>query len=429
MEFNFEGFLKHIRGGFLCPTIPSYIYIDKFKFQKQLNKGINIRIKELFANLKERLSEDYYHKIYVAQIQAMHYASLYFPPYSMLLTEDLADDWLAIVDFHKKYARDHSLHQPLTAYIVAELLGHGDSNSALSLPNGKNLLDICVQSIIESPDASYLTEYAERNGITRNIPSKLLKELWKSLFYRTAILASLFHDIGYPWQYVHRIGTALDSCSRSLLYTFENVESIISQFEDRIILQPFNYYQYSSSDKPNDYRDRLTNLIFKSLHKTHGFPGGIAFLSLYDAVRAYPIPREAALDHFTMEWAAMGVMMHDMKDICMDYPELRINLLRDPLSAVVSLADFLEEFNRPSALFTADEKESRVEYTCACNKVEIDVTTRGELNISMYYNNKGNFVTAAVYKEKETKQYFDPISGFIDLSELGISRVQFNPHF
>lgn len=427
ISLDYNGFLRCVEAGFLHPTLTSYKCLDKVKFQKILHDKKHLQIIDSFACLKERMSEEYYQKVFRAQCQVMHYSSLCFPPYSILMAEDLSEDWLAIVDFHKKHARDHSLHQPLTAYIVAEMLGHGDSNRSLSLPNGENLLDKCVQNIMNSLDTGYLKYYAEKNGINKNTPPKLLEEIWKHVFYRTATLSSLFHDIGYPWQYVHRIGTELKSCSQVLSYTFENAESIISQFGDRMILLPFRYFQYSCSDKPVGFDIRLKNIILKSLQETHGFPGGIAFLSLYDAVRTYPMPKEALLDHFSMEWAALAIMMHDMKSVCNDYPELCVKSSTDPLSAIVSLADFLEEFNRPLAKFTPNEKNSCLEYTHACDKVEIDVDQQGVLDIKMYYNDKGQYAVASLYKKEETRQYFNPASGFINLSSLGIADVQYTP--
>lgn len=35
------------------------------------------------------------------------------------------------------------------------------------------------------------------------------RKFWRRIFYRTVVLSALFHDIGYPWQYVDRIGTSL----------------------------------------------------------------------------------------------------------------------------------------------------------------------------------------------------------------------------
>lgn len=427
---DFDGFLKHIQEGFLRPRIPSYKYLDKVKFQKLQNKKSIIGINEAFFSLKERMSEDYYQQVFVAQTQAMQYASIHYPPYSLLLAEDMVDDWLATVDIHKKYARDHSLHQPLTAFIVAELLGYGNSEKSLKLTHGGRLLDYCVRSIVESSDSLYLHSFAKQYGVIKeSMPKTMQIEIWKDLFYRTAVISALFHDIGYPWQYVRRVGSALEKCSEPLALTTENAELIVQQFKNRMILLPFCFYQYECMDEPTGFMERLVNLVYRSLKETHGFPGGIAFLSLYDAVRAFPLPDEALMNHFSMEWAAMGIVMHDMKDICKDYPYLRLRIEKDPLSAIVSLADFIEEFNRPITKFTPKKAISTIEYMHACHKVEIESDAHGELQVRMYYSKEDQFVIASVHKAKEAKQYFNPISGFIDLSSFGITGVHFVPVF
>ena len=144
LTFDLDGFKKSVQKGLFLPDDLMFGYVDEAKFEQyqQELKWKEDGLKTTFEELRQRMSRRYFQNVVLAQTCALDYAALHFPAYSMLLSEDLAEDWLAIVDYHKKYSRDHSLHQPLTAYIAATLLGNGDANAALAIPaNPGNLLD------------------------------------------------------------------------------------------------------------------------------------------------------------------------------------------------------------------------------------------------------------------------------------------------
>ena len=101
----------------------------------------NHNLDDCFRELYKRVGRDYYWKVYPIQYQTLNYAQMSFPAYKFILPEVIADDWLAIVDWHK-FQRDHALHQPLTAYIVLKILTGGKNSSKALKINGETLLEL-----------------------------------------------------------------------------------------------------------------------------------------------------------------------------------------------------------------------------------------------------------------------------------------------
>ena len=426
MRLCLNEFKKELQNGFLRPNNYSFGYIDEAKFNqfKIQQNWKESNIKDTFYELRQRMSSKYFSDVVLAQTCALNYAALQFPAYSMLIVEDLTDDWLATVDFHKKFSRDHSLHQPLTAYVAASLLGFGNSKESLSIPVG-NLLDFCVNTIF-SKDAEYLFEMARRFGFSDKVleNTPLAKEFWKDLFYRTVILSALFHDMGYPWQYVDRIGADLRNRVPLLHPSDSVVSSIVDNFQERMVFLPLRNYQTSPANV-SVYDKQFLLEQTRAAMETHGFPGAIAFLSLNDAIRKKPVADPAAkIQEFAIEWAAMGIFMHDMeKKHKKLFPKLRVSFAQDPLSAIIALADYLEEFNRPKVSFVSKSRESRVKYYSDCSDIEINIDSKGILNINMKYNKEASKAIAAVFKTEETEDYFNPTNGYVDLSPLGVKKV------
>lgn len=428
--FSLSGFYSAIHGGFLKPNGDSYSCIDRQRFKAfELERTGDKKwpqIDSTFIELKKRMSANYYHKVFLAQTNAMDYASYRFPAYSQIMADDLADDWLATVDFHKKFARDHSLHQPLTAYIVGKLLGYGDPKRSMRIPASPgNLLDFCTQSVFSSAD--YLLEYARNKGLPTSltqISSRLSYSFWQKLFYESAIMAALFHDIGYPWQYVGRVGHSLGKIVFPLSPMYSDTEAILRHYGDHLFMLPFRRYQRTTTDLPLYVSEEEHEIVKKAIG-THGFPGAIAFLSLNEAVRKCPLPVESIPQLISYEWASMGIVMHDMVDISKEFPSLRLDFKKDPLSSIVSMADYLEEFCRPSVHFSPNTNSSLIRYDYACSKVLVRSEQR-VLHISMNYRSPGSRAIAKKIKREETDHYFAQGTGYVDMSSLGFDDVFFH---
>lgn len=432
-SFSLDRFKEAVQSGLFLPASLTYDYVDEALFEQfqTRREWKESKMAEIFDELRRRMGYRYFRNVMLAQTFALDYAALQFPVYSMLIAEDLSDDWLAIVDFHKKHCRDHSLHQPLTAYIAASLLGFGKAEESLSISiDPGNLLDYCVSTILTSDNTGYLRETATHFGFPLPMIKDTMaaREFWKGLFYRTVVLSTLFHDIGYPWQYIDGIGKGLRNNVQILHPIDTTASTIIERFKNRLVMLPLRHYITGHLFEPINEGEELYKLITMAMG-THGFPGAIAFLTLNDSIRKFPPDKPMAMIHeFMVEWAAMGILMHDMVKIHKKgYPKLRVNIQQDPLSAIVSIADYLEEFNRPKVFFKPKSRQSQMKYYSDCLSVEVHLESKGVLVVKMNFRDKTSKAIATAIKTEETDDYFDEADGYLDLSPIGIKKVLFEP--
>jgi hypothetical protein len=409
--------------------------LDKAKYANmeekwKNNKGKNAE--EAFEAIKERTPEEYFNSIYGAHRSYVSYAQYAFPAFRFILEDVLMDDWLSIMDPHHKWKRDHSLHQPLTAYIVAELLGQGNPSNAFNV-NGKSLLSECASQLINSKDTKYLCDYF--NSLYPNgMPPESVRQTWaESVFYHTAVLSALFHDIGYPWQYINTL-----SCGVGFTETAESYgkgvtpQSIYEMIKNRLLIYPFHGYSVSSVHKPlSNWHQELLSNIESAFLNTHGFPGALAFTILNDRMRLFPkeLSFNQATSQFVQDWAAVGIMMHDMckqfhgKDTIPAKPQYKLHFHSDPLSCIIALADVLEEFARPMAQFTPGKTdEVNVKFISHCISTDLEVNGN-ELKILYTYTDKSKATTLSSIRNNEIQDYFEADNGYIDLTALGIEKV------
>ncbi|MBI5403376.1 MAG: hypothetical protein HY959_08225 [Ignavibacteriae bacterium] len=420
-----------------------YISINHVNYRRlediYYKKGSLNLIQSAFYELHKRVGDKYYKMVYPKQSSALNFSIRSFPSYKFLLPQVLADDWLAIVGWHKKFNRDHALHQPMTAYIVYQLLGGGNENISIQIGE-KTLLEWCVDKLLDWDKTKYLKEYLINIGVERkniflsNDKDNLLnKFFWRSLFFEVAMVTAIFHDIGYPWQYINSLNNKLSPADFSSDNSFANAEHIFKNFRNRLILYPLNGYKSLKNDVPSNYYDKLLKLISKALSETHGFPGALGFLYLNDIIREYPNNRELPFHQFCVEWAAVGIMMHDLCKIYHgkneeEIPEnyhMRLEFDKDPLSCIITLADIIEEFQRPNVTFKTNYDHSIFKYPSLCKKSEI-FCDNDNLNITFKYEDEKAASLKKLYLKKEAKEYFDNNYGYIDLSSIGIKNVIVN---
>jgi hypothetical protein len=214
-------------------NLPQYFFRNlrwdrrKYSMLEVDHEKTGISIRTAFSELKKRTGKEYFDKVYPAQTQTLSYSQRNFPSYRFILPEVLIDDWLSIVDFHKDFSRDHAVHQPLTAYVVSKLLLGGNQEELFEI-NGSNLLNICVNQILHSPKMEYFRNFVinmtnDFAPISNLFEDNVInRELWGNLFFETALVSALFHDIGYPWQYINRLKYCLSSSDFSPSTTSSN---------------------------------------------------------------------------------------------------------------------------------------------------------------------------------------------------------------
>lgn len=447
MEFNYQDYLKGI--DYPC-SFDRYKSVDSSilrKLEKSIDKEGNM-IERTYAELKRRTTEDYYDKVHKAQVKALDYSNKVFPTYKFIMPDALADDWLSTVDWHKKYpSRDHSLHQTLTAYIVNRLLGGGNPELSFKLRRGsdKNLLDYCASRILDSSGMAYLIHYFEDLDPSFSKHDISYKRRWaRDVFYEAAMIAALFHDMGYPWQYINSLKKAIGTADTGLTDdAIRSAKATMDAIRSRLLIYPFFGYSESNLRHPSQMMtDAALSMIDLGLRETHGLPGALGFMTLNDRVRINSSGRhpDDANYRLVLDWAAVAIMMHDMPKIywnedgkAVRNPILRLSFEVDPLSCLISLADILEEFHRPSASFIKGTKEVEgktieyvnLTYDFPCVGSEIKIVGK-KLHVNYYYKNQKIAGDEEVRRRDEVNQYLRLSDGYIDLTPWGVTDVVCN---
>ena len=161
MKFSYDDFREnYLHSDALMPLSPlkPLEIIDMGKYDKALDDwGIERRIRKTFDELERRLGSKYFSEFERVQTKVKEYGSFMFPLYKILFLDIACEDWLSLVDFHKGFSRDHSVHQPLTAYIVCKLLGGGDIAESFQIQDA-SLLDKALDVIIDGQGTKYLRD-------------------------------------------------------------------------------------------------------------------------------------------------------------------------------------------------------------------------------------------------------------------------------
>ncbi|GAB1365836.1 hypothetical protein MASR1M36_07070 [Candidatus Cloacimonadaceae bacterium] len=394
-----------------------------------------------YIELRKRTGSVYFNKTYPLQGRTLDYSARTFPAYRFILPEVLSEDWLAIVDWGK-FQRDHVLHQPLCGYIVLKLLGGDGSNSPLIFPNGKTLLETCVDSIIESDGTKYLIDFLVDVGISSKSPIRtaeseiVKKRVWKAFFIEAAYIAAVFHDLGYPWQYAERVQGNLDGMNSPSIRQNRSSAQIVDQYGHRLFFHALNGYHRRDSASPSVWDKHLNKLIEAALTNRHGLSGALGFLFLNDCLRRYPSPNRNPLHLLCVEWVALAIMMHDMRDIYWgkdgynsgtpENPFLRIGFRNDPLSTLVTLVDVIQEFERPAVAYgyTKTKEKVTLRYQEACSQTEFEIDDNGILHLRYTMKTPEDLAIKRLSLGEEQTKYFDTRSGYLDLSSLGIEGVE-----
>ncbi len=441
IEFNLSNYKKELSHGLYSPprNLCPYYDIDPVLYTEQSSKkrrGSDLSI--AFTELRKRTGKKYFYETYPLQSRTLDYSAMSFPAYRFILPEVMTEDWLGIMDWGK-IQRDHVLHQPLTGYVILKLLEenpHGKEE--IITVNSETLLTACVNMILKWDKTAYIKDFLISTGMNENDPildphSSIAKTVWRSFFLETAYVAAVFHDLGYPWQYAERLQNNLDGINAPVVKQNKNPEQIFDLFGQRLIYSPLNGYKKIDPASPSTWRNKILKLTDELLSQTHGFPGALGFLHLNDFIRRYPCLQQSPLHLLCVEWAATAIMMHDMKktywgknDSMESVPEnpfLRLSFEKDPLSAIVTLADVIQEFERPSVVYEDNDDDVILKYNTACSGTEIEINDKGILTICYIMNNKESNSRKRNSILKDSLEYFDSQYGYLDMSSIGITKV------
>lgn len=443
-RFSLDDYQEGLNCGLYTPpdNLSPYFETDPISLtQLAKSNEKNGSLANAIRGIKLRTGSEYFNKIYPLQGRTLGYSARTFPAYKYLLPDILTEDWLSIVDW-RKYQRDHILHQPLCGYVLLKLL-NGDNNSApLLFPNGKTILETCVDNVLEWGGTAYIRDYLISCGMDKNDPlldktKPNTKNIWTLFLRETAYVAAVYHDLGYPWQYTRRLEKNLQGINSPAIINNYSIPQIVNLFEKRLLFRALNGYQNRRPSAPSTWDERQTDLVSRLMEETHGFPGALGFLHLNDFVRHFPSTDDLPFKLLCVEWAAMAIMMHDMAKIYWskdasplnlpDNPFLRLSLTKDPISTLVTLVDVIQDFERPSIAFgicrdNPDNVTMKNDGTCSHTELEIDHD--GLLRIRYQMNDVNKRATKRIMLENENRMLFDAQYGYLDMSVLGINKVQ-----
>lgn len=424
MDFTYDDFRdNYLHSAALIPVAPlnPLSIVDEVKLSRVVDRDkINARVRMTFNELEKRMGGDYFAEFERVQTIVKEYGALVFPAYKILFLDVVCEDWLSLLDFHKSFSRDHSVHQPLTAYIVCKLLGKGDPASAFHI-SGDSLLNKALDVITKGPDSQYL-----RDRLAQKAPNSPLlqgdRDLWRLVFYQTAIITAMYHDLGYPWQFIERMHDFLKDdmllCGR-LPENSPLVTQYVAEHKDELMFRPF--YNYGKGGQTNDNIN--VALFDKFIHKSHGVIGALAYNAYNREYRSTKITSTSALIEFCQEWSSLAILMHDMQkayaQVGAGFPKLDFNT--DPLSYIISLADTLEDFNRPNADFTPKQNGCDIEYSFPSLSVEL-VENGGVAEIRFAMSPKTRDEQEEK-KVKDQKELFDQPDGYFDLPSVGLTQL------
>lgn len=440
VAFTYENFKEAVLRGQCEParSFAPFINVDRVRFDRLGRDARKLDIKPL----KDRLDSQWFAKVRGAAALTLRNARSFFPAYRFYVDEYLNDEWLATVDWHKEFHRDHVIHQPMSLYVGLSLLKgrdlSGNTDGTLLFGDNKSLLELCVDMVFGASKCSYLHEYAQE----MKVPSiyledtPLARRMWEEIVTETFFLAALFHDIGYPWSFINRIHKALMPHSPVENPMGKGHEWLAEHYRNRLVFYPLNGYRKAEPSEPAHWRKEMLELVEEGLKDSHGMPGAMAMLHLNDIIRTQPLdPNDKPMRRFCIEWAAMAVMMHDLGGLygktenmrlSVKNPHLRVSFEQDPLSFILTLADKIQDFERPNAAFSSNDDMSKVRYFSRCQSVRLDWDrTTGHMKIIYGYKNPVDYNNNRLrFLPENELLYFHPKEGYLDYSGLGINRIE-----
>ena len=435
IEFSPSTYQAAVSSGLCTPPgmLRKFIHIDRTRFHTLRAVG-KLNSKLHLDHLRKRLPCSFFTELRSVLGLILLHAQTRFPAYRFLAPEYINEEWLASVDWHKKFHRDHVLHQAMCVHVGFTLL------QDLKVKNGENLLTYAARTLLRGQKTDYLRTAMHDMGCAgllehiRRLPDTHQQRFVSSYILEVFFLTALFHDLGYPWQFTGKINAGLGTLAAVGSMPSMDPNTVIRHYGDRLLMMPFKNYIKNDPTCPITWHEEFKAMVTKGLANTHGLPGAISFLHLNDQLRIYPGPAKP-LGQFGLEWAAMAIMMHDLgkmyavvdKGRVQVYrSQLRVNFDRDPLSFLMTITDLIQDYGRPDASFIPNHDDVKITFRhrCAGTRIEWDETSR-TLRIVYKYRNYADFKANKTLFLPETEQlYFDPLYGYLDPGSLDIRRIR-----
>jgi hypothetical protein len=308
----------------------------------------------------------------------------------------------------------------------------------MTLPSGTTLLSTCIDQLLKFQETFYIKDFLIACGLPHSSPwlderSPFRSSLWKSLFVETAYLAAVFHDLGYPWQYLGLLSSKIEHAITPGMSNPTAADAVLATFRKRLLYTAMSGYRQTGPTTPATWSIRLLEQTRDALALTHGFPGALSFLFLNDRIRTFPTPAPNPIRELCVEWAATAIMMHDMGKIYWgeegrekgvpEKPHLRVQTHVDPLSALITLADKLQDFERPEVEFSSDFSTVNLKYDVSCDESSIEINPAGNALISYKMSAPAALAVKKSRLHRECEETFGTRYGYLDLRSWGIRKV------
>jgi hypothetical protein len=204
---------------------PQLLQVDPAKFQALYDAGLARTNQTSLRQLKRRLTPTTFSAVQQALALLLRYGDRLFPSFRAIYGELLNEEWLSLVDYHKPFHRDHIIHQTQEALVVKRLLGElllSCANHHLAREcrdaNWTRLGAYCGSVSLRQltayllargdDDTRYLYDYATDLGVDRSLltpGTSACYWFWYLVVYNAAVTAALYHDIGYPIQFLYTV--------------------------------------------------------------------------------------------------------------------------------------------------------------------------------------------------------------------------------
>lgn len=306
------------------PYLHYLIEITNSTFVFDVNSTIDIG--KLYRNLK-LIIEDVNAKeqIYlVNNLQKIFRKYICIDGLERLLATNYTDiEWSMFLEYdfnneRSQYYRDHFVHQFRDAYLALSILNSDIFHTAFKTwyYDQRSTLSLYIKNVID--------KYIEVNNINRDKE----EEIYFIIIYKSILLASVFHDLGYPASHFSRVAKQMDHslCYHSLIFKTNKVEfqQIRSKLAASILFRSTNIDEIENKYNKND----------------HGVLSAILYLlNFYETSAINDLPH---IERCIIELSAYAIYDHTNK-----YNKLnRMTFYENPISYLLRISDDLQEWSR-----------------------------------------------------------------------------------
>ena len=280
----------------------------------------------------------------------------------------------------QSFYRDHFIHQAKVTYEAMRFLVKMPSlqdNIVKAFSKDNTVVANYIRKAAENefsavagePDARaiyedlYESKFNFSQGFTAETEPLAYRHIYKNIIKSALIMAGLFHDIGYPIQYVNENKEQLPEFLPTAHFFFDPAlhwDDMLGKLSDSLLRKIIPY-------------DRLKSALEAQLH---GTLSALAFLLyFYENGSIYCLrpAKRAAVELAALAMADHTNRFNILKDPNSDY--YRITSYKNPLSFLLRFSDDIQEWDRTYFLVSSNDNDStRCCTKCGCPVIRCDYT-------------------------------------------------------